>query len=1546
MDPSTTAAADVETLKRRYAGFTGHFSRALKFAREALQEAQSADQPSPTTVVDLQDRLVQIRATQSKVSNALTELVIKDDEKWTAAYEEKAAALEEARVSITSEILQEIARTEEGLAREFRDQVHRAAQAAAQEAAEAAALQVQAIAAAQAALPVAPVGPVAPVAPVVPHRYTRSNEALRPPTLLRDNSPVEFASWVSRFQAYYTSSRMELSNIAEQQAYFRACMDAYLDGRMRDLIAADTPVNGDVDSCMAFLKAEFVARYPVFLRRLDYFRNKQPTGQDFSDWAASLRRLGEECNLADMDHNDITVMRYITGTTDSALKEKLINAVNPTVENLNAVVTRYEATKASLKAMGPSTSYAAAERGRSPGSRGKSPSQSKGKGKGKGKQGKRLPPPRGRSTSRDREGRPGKGKGKRNDTRGEEVRNRLVRENRCFKCGRDRHDEPEDCRAINATCDKCGASGHYGSVCFGRKRPTSGSGRKYSRDRTAANHIQVGSVVVPNAFGVVNAPTPKLMVRVKCSTGRTFDYAALPDTGATRSIIDEDLTKKYGLKRSRTTVGSITTAGGGSMLCKGSVLLRITHAGRSISVNAVIAVNLRAGFIIAWHDLQRLGCITSEFPAPTSKNAPKKVSLSAVSNTDTIKSLLEEYADVFDDREVTPMTGAPMHVHLRKDDPLYHPTRCLTARLIPTHYKEAAAETIELFIRSGVIEKVEGPTDWISPAFFVPKPNGKVRLVVDYTGINRFIRRPVHPFPCPRDIIRGVLPESSYFIKLDATQGYYQIPLDEASKDLTTFLLPTGRYRFTRAPMGMNSSSDEWCSRSDAALAKVPDLVKIVDDCLIQAPTEEEAVKKLRIALQCCREANITLARKKVELGNSISFAGYRITSKGVMPDPKKVEALRKFPTPENVTQLRSFLGLANQLGFFIPDLAYLTEPIQQLLKKNVAFVWLKDHADAFDEVRRVLTSDMVVHPFNPSMVTELLTDASRLYGLGYALVQRVSQESKGLRLIQCGSRSLLPAESRYATNELEALAIAWAITANRYYLLGANFTVLTDHRPLEGTFKKPLGDISNARLLRFREKLADYRFKVVWTPGKTNLIADALSRSPVFKPSPADDLDKDIECQEVFLNHVNVDPSIDFIITETERDENYAAVRSAILNNVKASDLPPEHPGKPYTQVWKDLSVRGSLIILDGTRMVIPMSLRKDILALLHIPHAGITKTRKLAQLHYYWPHIGSNIKQMIDACELCQVERPSQAPEPLLIHHPATTPMEELSMDLFQKGNSHFLIVVCRYSAYPFVIPLTGLATSVITKALRSLYLTWGYPAKVMTDGGPQFRSDFKDFHHQYGISTDNSSPYHQQSNGQAEAAVKQMKALLRKCATYADFEVSLQYWRSTPRAKEDWTPAERFLGRTPRTGLPVLTKHTPQLQRPDQRSHGGKDLPRLHPGDVVRLQDPISRRWDQTGRIISIRSGNSASRSYIVQTEAGKSLLRNRIFLKLIPPPPRSSTRPTSRPSTTTPPPPSRASISGEKKQQEKSSPHSALRRSTRLASTSSTPAVRFD
>jgi len=260
-----------------------------------------------------------------------------------------------------------------------------------------------------------------------------------------------------------------------------------------------------------------------------------------------------------------------------------------------------------------------------------------------------------------------------------------------------------------------------------------------------------------------------------------------------------------------------------------------------------------------------------------------------------------------------------------------------------------------------------------------------------------------------KEIFRSIPKESAkVFAKLDAVHGYFQLALDHDSSKLTTFLLPSGRYRYLRAPMGLSSSSDEWCRHSDRAIEGMPWARKIVDDILVWAPDIHTLMDRVRQICTICDDLHITLSKTKLKIGEELPFAGCIVTPEGVRPDPARIECLTKFPRPKDITGVRSFLGLANQLSYYVPDFAHMTNKLNSLTSKHASFIWLPEHEEEFELVKKVLTKHMLVNHFDSRLPVTVLTDASRLHGIGFAMGHLIDGK---FHMVVCGSKSLSSAQ-------------------------------------------------------------------------------------------------------------------------------------------------------------------------------------------------------------------------------------------------------------------------------------------------------------------------------------------------------------------------------------------------------------------------------------------------------------------------------------------------------------------------------------------------------
>ena len=544
------------------------------------------------------------------------------------------------------------------------------------------------------------------------------------------------------------------------------------------------------------------------------------------------------------------------------------------------------------------------------------------------------------------------------------------------------------------------------------------------------------------------------------------------------------------------------------------------------------------------------------------------------------------------------------------------------------------------------------------------------------------------------------------------------------------------------------------------------------------------------------------------------------------------------------------------------------------------------------DKIKEILTAEdgPILQFFDPSLPTTLMTDASRT-GLGYILVQY--DQARHTRLITCGSRFLSVAEKNYAVVELECLAVQWAVAKCRLYLAGIEFKILTDHKPLLGIMNgRELEAINNLRLQRIMSKLLGYSFKVKWIAGKNHEIADALSRAPVFQPEEEDRADVLVQTLRV----TEIDPALKKIIGYAEHDQDYQAIVDTIAQKKKLSDLPKSHPAQVFKNQWDYLSFQHEFgLITYNERIVVPEEARKGVLETLHIQHTGQTKTFQNARQLYFWPFMKNDINHLVGSCEKCIKLLPSQTTEPR-IQTTASRPFEAISVDLGSLDGKDYLIGADRYSGWPMVVKLDRLETSAIIKVLEEWIVDIGKPLKIRSDGGPQFRTEFRDWCEERGIVHELSSPYHPESNGHAEVAVREMKHLLDKTESWEKFRHALLEWRNSPRF-DGLSPAQWVFSRRQRTeaiALPSAYDKIPDQVMRDHESKRGQMMEKIKEnadsgkrtnfelvvGTRVVIQHPKTKRWTTNGVVLEMKSNR---RTYVIEKENGKRSLRNRKFLR---------------------------------------------------------------
>lgn len=286
---------------------------------------------------------------------------------------------------------------------------------------------------------------------------------------------------------------------------------------------------------------------------------------------------------------------------------------------------------------------------------------------------------------------------------------------------------------------------------------------------------------------------------------------------------------------------------------------------------------------------------------------------------------------------------------------------------------------------------------------------------------------------------------------MDLRSGYHQLPLHPDSRYITTFSRHVGLRRYRCLNFGISSAAEVFQNTIREVLSGLPGVLNVSDDLLIYASSIEDHHCRLRGVIQRIKESGLTLHKEKCQfLKNKISFFGYTFSDRGVAPDPDKVRDVQEAPAPSNISEIRSFLGMVNFCGRFVPDLSNLTKPLRELMKSATTWQWGPEQERAFKDTKAALSADTTLSYFDPARSTNIAVDASP-YGLGAVLTQL--QGNGEWALIAYASRSLTDTEQRYSQIEREAIAIHWACRHFHVYVYGHPFTVSTDHKPLVPLF-------------------------------------------------------------------------------------------------------------------------------------------------------------------------------------------------------------------------------------------------------------------------------------------------------------------------------------------------------------------------------------------------------------------------------------------------------------------------------------------------------------
>ena len=747
-------------------------------------------------------------------------------------------------------------------------------------------------------------------------------------------------------------------------------------------------------------------------------------------------------------------------------------------------------------------------------------------------------------------------------------------------------------------------------------------------------------------------------------------------------------------------------------------------------------------------------------------------------------------------------------------------------RRIPFHLQPEVDKTIDDMLEKGIIEHSSSP--WASGVVLVRKKDGSTRFCVDYRMLNSSTVKDAYPLPRIDDSLEQ-LSGAKLFSTLDLCSGYWQVEVEASDRFKTAFATRKGLFQFRVLPFGLCNAPATFERLMEMVLAGLQwELCLIyLDDIIVFAKSFEDMLKNLATVFDRLRSANLKLKPRKCTLfATEVEYLGHIISEDGVATDKKKLEIVQNWPTPSNVSDVRSFLGFCSYYRRFVEGFAAIAKPLHKLTEKNKKYDWSHECNEAFLKLKMCLTTAPVLaHPdFTKPFILD--TDASGT-AIG-AVLSQIQDDTE--KVIAYGSRSLTKSERKYCVTRKELLAVVHFSKYYKNYLYGKKFKIRTDHSSLRWllNFKNPEGQMA-----RWLEVLFSYDMEIEHRPGVKHKNADFLSRLPCKQCNHCN-IEKDTAVgysQNIQSKNINESNKVS-VITEIQEAQNADTNISKVREWLEKGERPSweEVCGSYFMRsLWSQfnrLCIENELVCrtweigstnITYCQAVVPLCERRKILEYCHdvrtSGHLGVTKTLGKIRQRFYWPGQQDDVRRYVAGCDKCtRRKRPLQKKRAPMQVVQSGVPMERIATDILgelpeTENNNKYIVVISDYfTKWTEAFPMPNMEARTVAKILvEEVVARFGIPYTIHSDQGTQYESKlFSEMCNLLEIDKTRTTPYHPKSDGMVERFNQTLEVMLSSYVQehHRDWDVHLPYVMMAYRAAEHettgTTPNLLMLGR----------------------------------------------------------------------------------------------------------------------------------------------------